>query len=155
MAVKPPIHPGGILNEEFLGLLKITQYRLAQAIVVDARRVHAIILGQRSITAETALQFSSFFGNSPEFWMGIQNRYDLEREQDRLADRLDQAPCTAPKTQSDLPSPKAWLPNGRLFLRVLNAFRHHRSCAHCHQSAGILTPLHRLRQGPSASGRTL
>ena len=88
----PPIHPGEILNEEFLGPLKITQYRLAQAIGVDARRIHAIIHGQRSITAETALLLSRFFGNSPEFWMGIQNQYDLEREQDRLADRLDQVP---------------------------------------------------------------
>ena len=85
-----PIHPGEILNEQFLGPLKITQYRLAQAIGVDARRIHAIIHGQRSITPETALLFSRYFGNSPEFWMGLQSQYDLEREQDRLADRLDQ-----------------------------------------------------------------
>lgn len=86
----PPIHPGEILNEEFLRPMQITQYRLAQAIGVDARRIHAIIHGQRSITAETALLFSRFFGNSAEFWMGLQSQYDLEREQDRLADRLDQ-----------------------------------------------------------------
>ena len=89
----PPIHPGEILKEEFLSPLKITQYRLAQAIGVDARRIHAIIHGQRSITAETALLFSRFFGNSPEFWMGLQSQYDLEREQDRLADRLGQVPA--------------------------------------------------------------
>ncbi len=86
----PPIHPGEILHEEFLRPMQITQYRLAQAIGVDARRIHAIIHGQRSITAETALLFSRFFGNSAEFWMGLQSQYDLEREQDRLADRLDQ-----------------------------------------------------------------
>jgi addiction module HigA family antidote len=86
----PPIHPGEILEKEFLSLMKITQYRLAQAIAVDARRIHAIVHGQRSITAETALLFSRFFGNSAEFWMGLQNQYDLEKEQDRLADRLDQ-----------------------------------------------------------------
>ncbi len=86
----PPVHPGEILNEEFLRPMQITQYRLAQAIGVDARRIHAIIHGQRSITAETALLFSRFFGNSAEFWMGLQSQYDLEREQDRLADRLDQ-----------------------------------------------------------------
>ena len=85
-----PIHPGEILNEEFLGPMKITQYRLAQAIGVDARRIHAIVHGQRSITAETALLFSRFFGNSAEFWMGLQSQYDLERAQDRLADRLGQ-----------------------------------------------------------------
>ncbi len=86
----PPIHPGEILNEEFLRPMQITQYRLAQAIGVDARRIHAIVHGQRSITAETALLFSRFFGNSAEFWMGLQSQYELEREQDRLADRLDQ-----------------------------------------------------------------
>ncbi len=86
----PPIHPGDILHEEFLRPMQITQYRLAQAIGVDARRIHAIVHGQRSITAETALLFSRFFGNSAEFWMGLQSQYDLEREQDRLADRLDQ-----------------------------------------------------------------
>ena len=87
-----PIHPGEILNEEFLQPLKISQYRLAQAIGVDARRIHAIVHGQRSITAETALLLSCFFGNSAQFWMGLQNQYDLEREQDRLADRLGQVP---------------------------------------------------------------
>ena len=88
----PPIHPGEILNEEFLGPLQITGSRLAKSIGVDARRVRAIILGERSITAEMALLFSRFFGNSAEFWMGIQSQYDLEREQDRLADRLDRIP---------------------------------------------------------------
>ncbi len=84
-----PIHPGEILYEEFLVPMKITQYRLARAIGVDPRRVHAIVHGERSVTAETALLFSRFFGNSAEFWMGLQSQYDLEREQDRLADRLD------------------------------------------------------------------
>ena len=88
----PPIHPGEILLEEFLLPLGVTQYRLAQAIDVDARRINAIIHGQRSITAETALLFSRFFGNSAEFWMGLQSQYDLEREQDRLAHRLKQLP---------------------------------------------------------------
>ena len=80
----PPIHPGTILHEEFLVPMKVTQYRLAQAIGVDARRIHAIVHGQRSITAETAL---------PEFWMGLQCQYDLEREQDRLAHRLGRVPA--------------------------------------------------------------
>ncbi len=89
----PPIHPGTILHEEFLVPMKVTQYRLAQAIGVDARRIHAIVHGQRSITAETALLFSRFFGNTPEFWMGLQCQYDLEREQDRLAHRLGRVPA--------------------------------------------------------------
>jgi addiction module HigA family antidote len=85
----PPIHPGEILEKEFLSPMKITQYRLAQAIAVDARRIHAIVHGQRSITAETALLFSRFFGNSAGFWMGLQSQYDLETAEDRLAERLD------------------------------------------------------------------
>ena len=86
----PPIHPGQILNEEFLIPMKITQYRLARDIGVDPRRVHAIVHGDRSITAQTALLFSRYFGNSAQFWMNLQNQYDLEREEDRLGDRLEQ-----------------------------------------------------------------
>ena len=89
----PPVHPGEILNGEFLVPMKITQYRLARAIGVDARRVHAIVHGERSISAETALLFSRFFGNSAQFWMGLQCQYDLERELDRLADRLERVPA--------------------------------------------------------------
>ena len=84
-----PIHPGEILNEEFLIPMKVTQYRLAKAIGVDPRRIHAIVHGQRSITAETALLFSRFFGNSAGFWMGLQNQYNLEVTEDRLSKRLD------------------------------------------------------------------
>ena len=73
----PPIHPGEILDEEFLRPMNITQYRLANSIGVDARRIHSIVHGQRSITAETALLFSRFFGNSAAFWMGLQTQYDL------------------------------------------------------------------------------
>lgn len=85
----PPIHPGEILNEEFLLPLDVTQYRLAKAIGVDPRRIHAIVHGQRSITAETALLLSRFFGNSAEFWMGLQSQYDLETASDRMGERLE------------------------------------------------------------------
>ena len=85
----PPVHPGEILNEEFLLPMNITQYRLAKAIGVDARRVHAIIHGERSITAETALLLSRFFGNSAEFWLGLQSQHDLELAEDRLSEKLD------------------------------------------------------------------
>ena len=84
-----PVHPGEILNEEFLLPMNITQYRLAKAIGVDARRIHSIVHGERSITAETALLLSRFFGNSAEFWMGLQSQYDLEAAEDRLSHRLD------------------------------------------------------------------
>ncbi|MDE2785423.1 MAG: HigA family addiction module antitoxin [Chloroflexota bacterium] len=85
----PPIHPGEILDEEFLRPMNVTQYRLAKAIGVDARRIHAIVHGERSITAETALLFSRYFGNSAGFWMGLQSQYDLETAEDRFADKLN------------------------------------------------------------------
>ena len=85
----PTIHPGEVLNEEFLLPMEVSQYRLARAIGVDPRRIHAIVHGERSVTAETALLLSRFFGNSAEFWMGLQSQYDLEVAQDRLAERLD------------------------------------------------------------------
>lgn len=83
----PPIHPGETLNAEFLLPMGITQYRLAKSIGVDARRIHAIVHGKRSITAETALLFSRFFENSAEFWMGLQSQYDLEAAEDRLSQK--------------------------------------------------------------------
>ena len=93
----PPIHPGEILNEEFLRPMNITQYRLAKSIGVDARRIHAIIHGERAITAETALLFSRFFGNSAAFWMRLQTQYDLETTEDRLAGKLDLVTAHSPK----------------------------------------------------------
>ena len=92
----PSVHPGEVLNEEFLSPMQITQYRLAKAIGVDARRIHSIVHGQRSITAETALLLSRFFGNSAAFWMGLQSQYDLETAEDRLAERLDAVTAHSP-----------------------------------------------------------
>lgn len=85
---QPPIHPGEILNEEFLLPMNISQYRLAKSIGVDPRRIHAIVHGERAITAETALLLSRFFGNSAQFWMGLQTQYDLETAEDHLAGKL-------------------------------------------------------------------
>ncbi len=85
----PPIHPGEILDEEFLKPMGITKYALAKAIGVDATRIHSIVRGTRSITAETALLLSRFFGNSAEFWMNLQARYDRERAEDEMSERLD------------------------------------------------------------------
>ena len=93
----PPIHPGEVLSEEFLVPMGVTQYRLAKAIGVDARRIHAIVHGERSITAETALLLSRFFGNSAEFWMGLQSQYDLEIATDRLSQRLETVAAHAPE----------------------------------------------------------
>lgn len=86
----PPIHPGEILLTEFLEPLQLSQYALAKAIGVPARRINEIVLGKRSITPDTALRLSRYFGLSERFWMNLQTRYDLEIAKDRLADRLEQ-----------------------------------------------------------------
>ncbi len=85
----PPIHPGEILLEEFLNPLQLSQYRLAKDISVPARRINEIVLGKRSISPDTALRLSRYFGLSDRFWINLQARYDLEVEKDKLADRLD------------------------------------------------------------------
>src|SRR5881296_2957169 len=84
----PPVHPGEILAEEFLRPLKMTQYRLAERIHVPRRRINEIVLGLRSISADTALRLARFFGTSERFWLNLQARYDLEIEKDRLGKRL-------------------------------------------------------------------
>ena len=84
-----PIHPGEILLEEFLGPMGISQYRLAKDISVPARRINEIVHGKRSISANTALRLSKYFGTTERFWLNVQTRYDLEVEKDRLGSRLD------------------------------------------------------------------
>jgi antitoxin HigA-1 len=89
MEKMPPIHPGEILLEEFLRPLEISQYRLAKDITVPARRINEIVLGRRSITAGTALRLGRYFGTSAQFWMNLQDHYDLEVEADKIGDRLE------------------------------------------------------------------
>ncbi len=84
-----PIHPGEILMEEFLKPMEISQYRLAKDINVPARRINEIVQGKRSITPDTALRLSKYFGLSERFWVNLQARYDLETEKDKLKDRLN------------------------------------------------------------------
>ena len=84
----PPIHPGEILQEEFLAPMGITQYRLACDIGVSPRRINEIVHGTRAVTANTALRLGRYFGTSAQFWLNLQSHYDLEVESDRLGDRL-------------------------------------------------------------------
>jgi antitoxin HigA-1 len=83
-----PIHPGEILQEEFLSPLGISQYRLAKETSVPPRRINEIVRGTRAITADSALRLARYFGTSERFWLNLQARYDLEMEKDRLGDRL-------------------------------------------------------------------
>lgn len=84
-----PIHPGEVLLDEFIKPMNLSQNRLAIDIGVDGRRINEIVLGKRAITADTALRLSRFFGNSPQFWMGLQTQYDLDVAEDQLGKRLD------------------------------------------------------------------
>ena len=84
-----PVHPGEILMEEFLLPMGITQYRLAKDISVVPRRINEIVHGKRSITADTALRLSRYFGTSEKFWMNLQTRYEMEVQKDLLGDRLE------------------------------------------------------------------
>jgi len=83
-----PIHPGEILLEEFLNPMEISQYKLAKDISVPPRRINEIVLGKRSITTDTALRLSEFFGLSENFWLNLQMRYNLEVAKDELKGRL-------------------------------------------------------------------
>ena len=84
----PNIHPGEILQEDFLIPMEITAYRLAKDTLIPQTRISQIIKGKRRITADTALRFSLYFGNSAKFWLGIQDDYDLEEEIHRLENEL-------------------------------------------------------------------
>ena len=84
----PPIHPGQILFEEFLQPMGISQYRIAKDTNVSPRRINEIVHSKRAITADTALRLGKFFNMSPQFWMNLQSRYELELAEDKLEDRL-------------------------------------------------------------------
>jgi addiction module HigA family antidote len=73
-----PVHPGEVLQEEFLSPLDLSQNRLALALGVPARRINEIVLGKRGVSADTALRLARYFGNSAEFWLGLQMDFDLD-----------------------------------------------------------------------------
>ena len=74
----PPVHPGEILRDEFLTPMAISVYALAEAIKAPRSRLNDIVLGRRAVTADTALRLGRYFGTSPDFWVNLQSRYDLE-----------------------------------------------------------------------------
>ena len=84
------IHPGEILEEEFLKPMGITAYKLSQAIGVPQTRTSQILKGRRRITADTALRLSKYFGTSTKFWLGPQNDFDIEEEMQIIKKELEQ-----------------------------------------------------------------
>ena len=85
-----PIHPGEILLEEFLSPMHLSQNKIASDMGVPPRRINEIVHGKRRITADTALRLAHYFKMSPQFWLGLQMDYDLDVEEDKLADRLSE-----------------------------------------------------------------
>ena len=94
------VHPGDILLNDFLEPMGISQNKLARDISVPPRRVNEIVLGKRSITADTALRLSRYFGNSEKFWMGLQDDYELEDARMGIGDTLHK--ITSVATQQKL-----------------------------------------------------
>ena len=86
----PEVHPGEILEEEFLKPLGISAYKLAKETKIPATRISQILKGKRRITVDTALRFGKFFGNSPDFWLGIQMEYDLRKEKVEIESVLEE-----------------------------------------------------------------
>ncbi|MCX5892161.1 MAG: HigA family addiction module antitoxin [Deltaproteobacteria bacterium] len=90
MATFPPIHPGEILLEEFLKPLKISQNALSRDLDVPLQRINQIVLGKRAITVDTALRLAKYFETTPELWLNLQARYDLEMARDsNLVETID------------------------------------------------------------------
>jgi antitoxin HigA-1 len=85
----PPVHPGEILRDEFLTPLRLSVYALAKAIKVPRSRANEIVRGERAITTETALRLGQYFGITPEFWLNLQTRYDLEVAERTLRRRIE------------------------------------------------------------------
>lgn len=83
-----PVHPGEILQHEFIELMGLSQNKLAQQLHVPASRINEIILGKRSITADIALRLARYFNNSPQFWLGLQMDYDLDITEERIEEKI-------------------------------------------------------------------
>ena len=94
-----PVHPGKILRDEFLEPMALSVYRLAQAVKVPRPRLNDIILGRRGVTIDTALRLGRYFGTTPDFWLNLQTRYELDMADRALRDKIEQevTPCGAPR----------------------------------------------------------
>ena len=88
---RAPVHPGEVLQEEFMEPLGLTQYRVAKATGVPARRINEIVHRKRAVSADTALRLARLLGTTAEFWMNLQGLYDLERARDEVGAEIEEA----------------------------------------------------------------
>ena len=93
-----PVHPGEILRDEFLEPMALSVYRLAQAVKVPRPRLNDIILGRRGVTIDTALRLGRYFSTTPDFWLNLQTRYELDMADRVLRGKIEQEvmPCDTP-----------------------------------------------------------
>lgn len=84
-----PVHPGEVLQEDFLEPMGLSQSRVALAMGVHPRRINEIVLGKRGITADTALRLAKFFGTSPDLWLGLQKDYELDVASDEVGEKIE------------------------------------------------------------------
>jgi antitoxin HigA-1 len=120
----PLIHPGEILREDFLRPMKISVYALALAIKAPRSRVNDIVLGRRGITADTAFRLARYFGTSPDFWINLQARYDLEAADRTLRRRIERESHAARRLMANIcgPAPApAWQTPSRAACACSNA----------------------------------
>lgn len=101
--VIPPIHPGEILFEEFMKPLGISQNRLGRDLEVPPRRINEIVHGKRSISADTALRLGEYFKISPQFWLNLQSKYDLDMAREKVGDKIKKH--IKPYSSIDPPTP--------------------------------------------------
>lgn len=94
-----PVHPGEILLEDLMKPLGLSQNQLAKELGIDAGRINQIVMGRRGITADTALRLGRYFGSSPEFWMNLQKRYELQVAQDRQAEEIERVIHPRPRME--------------------------------------------------------
>ena len=97
----PPVHPGEVLLEDFMKPLGLTYYRLASDLGVSPIRISQIARGKRAITVDTAMRLARYFGTSPEIWLRLQARYDLEVAQEKTGERINREVRVLKKVTSE------------------------------------------------------
>ncbi len=101
---RPPTHPGEVLFELFMEPLGLSENKLAEALDVDPARINRIVTGRSSITADTALRLARYFGTSPEVWMNLQSKYDLEVAKAKSAEEIEKRVHARSGDESAMPA---------------------------------------------------
>ena len=101
----PPVHPGEILRDEFLRPMELSVYRLARALKISRPRLNDVVRGRRRVTTDTALRLGRYFGTTPEFWINLQTRHDLDLAERTVRTTIERE--VQPRALATTPSPAA------------------------------------------------